>query len=673
MDKLVFASLFDRNEIIADCLEKGRKATIGEIREWKGQRYQKQGNGQWVPVKGQSSNQPKQEKQDGKIDIKELTNLAKKETKSGFDLKEKNGEIIITTYPDGEDYESSVDTKGKSKEDIAKEIAKKVENAYANYNYNMDYMLAKSKRNLGNIDKTNTMGNIFTSIYKGLNIDSFNQSKEDFLEKGKRATVGEIRDWKGVKFQKQPNGGWIPVKGQGIVKDAKQMQLDELYSRFEKNVLAYDDKKNLYDWKYQFENDIRDTEVALARDKKGSETERVDKLTLAHLKRMVDAIDKKLDSLNEIPAWMQEMGVKSLEEYREKAESARKEKQPSRDAELKRLKDDVFTHVGEKDLLYAKEGIEKQIRESTYYKNFYAERATGKYPHDTFDYGSAEADKVVYEEKVKDEEVYLDLLNKELEEVNNALSKISTFEKVQKGDTIQISGTKFEVIGRNADNSIKMKADNGIEISIDKANFEKLGIKSRDEIAKQDSIKTPNVNRQTGVGEVADWYKQNFPTDDMGNNIPEATFGEMYNKIKEGTFSDEGWDADDSVVRERIFEKLAEIKGVPYDTIYDLWINSIKKEGISQDKAKVDSILQDLYFSIDYDNPQYVERIKSIHNGTSEELKNLDEGEKKKLLDYATKEMEFIEEYKAKEAQEPKIVRGETVKSPFPDYDPWRD
>lgn len=49
---------------------------------------------------------------------------------------------------------------------------------------------------------------------------SFVESKEEFLEKGKKAQIGEIREWKGQKFQKQPNGGWIPVK-QGT-KDSKK-------------------------------------------------------------------------------------------------------------------------------------------------------------------------------------------------------------------------------------------------------------------------------------------------------------------------------------------------------------------------------------------------------------------------------------------------------------------
>lgn len=45
-------------------------------------------------------------------------------------------------------------------------------------------------------------------------LGSVNESREEFLEKGKKAQIGEIRTWKGVKFQKQPNGGWIPVREQ---------------------------------------------------------------------------------------------------------------------------------------------------------------------------------------------------------------------------------------------------------------------------------------------------------------------------------------------------------------------------------------------------------------------------------------------------------------------------
>ena len=69
------------------------------------------------------------------------------------------------------------------------------------------------------------MGLQFTSIYRGLNLDAFQESKEDFLEKGRSAQIGEIRVWHGKKFQKQPNGGWIPVK-QGTKESKKEGEID---------------------------------------------------------------------------------------------------------------------------------------------------------------------------------------------------------------------------------------------------------------------------------------------------------------------------------------------------------------------------------------------------------------------------------------------------------------
>ena len=49
--------------------------------------------------------------------------------------------------------------------------------------------------------------------YEGF-LGSINESKQEFLEKGRKAQIGEIREWKGQKFQKQANGGWLPVKGE---------------------------------------------------------------------------------------------------------------------------------------------------------------------------------------------------------------------------------------------------------------------------------------------------------------------------------------------------------------------------------------------------------------------------------------------------------------------------
>lgn len=49
----------------------------------------------------------------------------------------------------------------------------------------------------------------------------------EVLEKGKRAAMGEIREWNGIRYQKTP-GGWIPVKQQeGASKTESSSELKE--------------------------------------------------------------------------------------------------------------------------------------------------------------------------------------------------------------------------------------------------------------------------------------------------------------------------------------------------------------------------------------------------------------------------------------------------------------
>lgn len=49
------------------------------------------------------------------------------------------------------------------------------------------------------------------------NFDIEFQSRFDELMKARRASVGEIRvHSNGVKYQKQPDGSWKPVKGQNV-------------------------------------------------------------------------------------------------------------------------------------------------------------------------------------------------------------------------------------------------------------------------------------------------------------------------------------------------------------------------------------------------------------------------------------------------------------------------
>jgi len=69
---------------------------------------------------------------------------------------------------------------------------------------------------------------------------------------------------------------------------------------------------------------------------------------------------------------------------------------------------------------------------------------------------------------------------------------------------------------------------------------------------------------------IREWYKLQFPTDECGDEInPSATFEGIINKLSEIY---EYLGVPDSIVRERVFEKVAEIRGISYDEIYYTWL-----------------------------------------------------------------------------------------------------
>lgn len=78
---------------------------------------------------------------------------------------------------------------------------------------------------------------------------------------------------------------------------------------------------------------------------------------------------------------------------------------------------------------------------------------------------------------------------------------------------------------------------------------------------------------------IKEFYISTYPADELGNEIDEkATFTKLLH-ILDTTNGDiyQYIGVADSLIRERIFEKLAEIiGGVNYDFIYSKWINNSK-------------------------------------------------------------------------------------------------
>ena len=69
------------------------------------------------------------------------------------------------------------------------------------------------------------------------------------------------------------------------------------------------------------------------------------------------------------------------------------------------------------------------------------------------------------------------------------------------------------------------------------------------------------------------WYITTYPTDEVGPTLnPTTTFADLWQALKQGScvYAALGGEAD-SIVRERVFEKLAALLGTDYDRIYTLW------------------------------------------------------------------------------------------------------
>lgn len=73
---------------------------------------------------------------------------------------------------------------------------------------------------------------------------------------------------------------------------------------------------------------------------------------------------------------------------------------------------------------------------------------------------------------------------------------------------------------------------------------------------------------------IREYYTKNFPTDELGLELNETpTFAGLLNQLIVGGDIYRYIGVTDSIVRERLFEGLAEELEVKYDYVYNLWLN----------------------------------------------------------------------------------------------------
>jgi hypothetical protein len=70
-----------------------------------------------------------------------------------------------------------------------------------------------------------------------------------------------------------------------------------------------------------------------------------------------------------------------------------------------------------------------------------------------------------------------------------------------------------------------------------------------------------------------EFYMTNFPTDELGEELNETpTFAGLLHQLFVSGDVYRYIGVDDSVIRERLFERLAEEIGEDYNYVYNLWI-----------------------------------------------------------------------------------------------------
>jgi hypothetical protein len=72
---------------------------------------------------------------------------------------------------------------------------------------------------------------------------------------------------------------------------------------------------------------------------------------------------------------------------------------------------------------------------------------------------------------------------------------------------------------------------------------------------------------------IRQFYLENYPTDDLGLELNETpTFAGLLNQLIVGGDVYRYIGVGDSIIRERLFERLAEELNVKYDYVYNLWL-----------------------------------------------------------------------------------------------------
>jgi|GEM_PF-1615774 len=126
--------------------------------------------------------------------------------------------------------------------------------------------------------------------------------------------------------------------------------------------------------------------------------------------------------------------------------------------------------------------------------------------------------------------------------------------------------------------------------------------KREDAEKELNELKNKDMNYAKGgntdaLKKIKDYYVGAFPTDDLGEDInADATFNGLSMVLNDKGDVYEYLGVADSLVRERVFDKLSKIEGVSYDVIYDKWLDyDYAKGGYMADGGSMDVVNAEIY------------------------------------------------------------------------------
>lgn len=78
--------------------------------------------------------------------------------------------------------------------------------------------------------------------------------------------------------------------------------------------------------------------------------------------------------------------------------------------------------------------------------------------------------------------------------------------------------------------------------------------------------------------DIKEWYKVTYPDDDLGEELYQGiSWSDLWEHLSKGDDIYDVIGVGDSVVRERLFEELADSMKVHYDVVYYTWLGEYQK------------------------------------------------------------------------------------------------